>query len=73
MTLCCLDVVADPRLIYINLHVQSEIPNSKNRKSNQSISVARLGLEKPVGSDEACQSRWWQWWGTGGGARDVGV
>lgn len=48
MTLCCFDVAADPRLIYINLHVQSEIPNSKYRKSNQSISAARLGLEEPA-------------------------
>lgn len=48
MTLCCFDVAADPRLIYINLHVQSEIPNSKYSKSNQSISAARLGLEEPA-------------------------
>lgn len=37
----CFDVVADLRLIYINLHVQSKTLNSKYRKSNHSISAAR--------------------------------
>lgn len=50
MILSCFDVVVDPRLIYINLHVQSEIPNSEYRKFHQSISAARLGLET-----HACQ------------------
>lgn len=40
MILCCFDVVANHRLIYINLHVQPETPNSECRKSNQSISAA---------------------------------
>lgn len=48
MTLCCFDVVVNPRLIYINLHAQSETPNSEFRKSNQFISAARLGLEEPA-------------------------
>lgn len=48
MILCCFDVVANFRLLYINLHVQSETPNLACRKSNQSFSAARPGMEEPA-------------------------